>query len=233
MKVSEGVVLYRTPGNPASMHVACPDVARAMAALSRPLLQSLVLMVSADAAAPIRFSRECAYFPIERSLIQAAFESLSELLDAAPDLSAWLQDWSNSATRAPDLRPSWATRRGIDAAHVRTIAVAIATEIASSRSQAIRVESTAGATGTLRIPTRAQLTPQDSTVSRRIFRVQRIVEHVSAITPVGTVLQIPTEALQGCRDAGKHIEIHTAHTRRAKAQIARAVMRHNGERTDD
>ena len=233
MRVSEGVVLYRTRGNPASMRMGCPDVARAMAALSRPLLQSLVLMVSADAAAPIRFSRECAYFPIEHSLFQPAFESLSDLLDAAPDLSAWLQDWSSSATRTPDLRPTWATRRGIDDEPVRTIAVAIATQIATSRSQAVHIESTGGATGTLRIPTRAQLTPQDSTVSRRIFRVQRIVEHVSAITPVGTVLQIPTEALQGCRDAGKVIEIHTARTRRTKAQIARVVVSHDGERADD
>jgi len=231
MRMPEGVVLYRALGD-TSTRAGCPDVARAMAAFSRPLLQSLVLMVSADAAVPIRFSRECAYFPIQRSLIQPAFKSLSDLLDAAPDLSAWLLDWSDSATRTPDLRPSWATRRGIDAAHVRSIAVAVATEIASSRSQAIHIESTAGANGTLRIPARAQLTPQDSTVSRRIFHVQRIVEYMSAITPVGTVLQIPTEALQGCRDVGKLIEIHTARTRRTKAQIARAVMRHE-ERTDD
>ena len=232
MGVPEGVVLYRALGD-ASIRAGCPDVARAMAAFSRPLLQSLVLMVSADAAAPIRFNRDCTYFPIQRALITSIFESLADLLDAASDLSAWLEEWAGSATRTPDLRPSWATRRGIDDEHVRTIAVAVATEIATSQSQAIHIESTAGATGTLRIPTRVQLAPQDSTVSRRIFHVQRIVEHVSAITPVGTILQIPTEVLQGCRNEGKVVEIHTAHTRRTKAQIARAVMRHDGERTDD
>jgi hypothetical protein len=185
---------------------------------------------------PIRFTPHGAYLPLfPERLGTSVFQTLEDVLSATNQLNGWLAAWANSCDRLAATSPEWARQRNISSERVRTLAQGLAGKVAKSKSSRIRIESVSGRSETLCLPARQQLIPPAPAKSyaSHLTRVKSMAEYTTCITPTGTTLHIPVEALPDLASASGTIELVYSRTRTVPARLARGIRKVSEDDPDE
>lgn len=91
-------------------------------------------------------------------LISPMFVGAQDFLDALPSIQRWIDAWSGSADRAPDLTPDWATTRDAGPETVRHFSQGLEKRLSKTTTRSIEFCDGGGRPVFLNIPATAALT---------------------------------------------------------------------------
>lgn len=97
------------------------------------------------------------WLELPSTLVSGLFANAQDFFDAIPGIQNWLDTWSTSATRSPDLSPDWATTRSAMPAAVKAFSDGIVERLACKKTIKPSFCDDHGKQFSLRVPARAAL----------------------------------------------------------------------------
>lgn len=135
------------------------------------------------------------------TLMPTMFPDAQDFINAIPRIQAWLYGWSESAARAPDLSPDWATARKVARATVEEFSKGLERQLARPASRSIGFCDANGTEVRLFVPARAALSlPPIITDDASILQVARKERTLKLALATGREVMMPIGALSSTID---------------------------------
>lgn len=136
------------------------------------------------------------WLELPHTLMPAIFFDAHDFINAIPSIQAWLQEWSESAARSPNLSPDWATTRGVAPEAVKNFARGLEHQLAMSTCRRITFCDPDGTDAMLNIPSRAALSlPPVVAEDTAVLDVEAKEQTLKHVLPTGGDVMIPIGAL--------------------------------------
>lgn len=123
------------------------------------------------------------------------FSDAQDFISAIPDIQAWMHEWSESASRAPDLSPSWATARNATAAAVKEFSKGLESQLSRSKSRSLVCCDASGTEAVLNVPAKAMLSlPPAATDGTSVLYIDRTELTLKLVLATGREVLMPIGA---------------------------------------
>ena len=152
---------------------------------------------------PMCWDDSAGWLELPRPLVPTIFRNATDFLDALPGIQAWINSWSASDARAPDLFPDWAMVRNTAPETVDRFSNAIQSNLSGPKRRSICFVYADGRDAVLNIPSRAALClPPAPIASTSVLIVERKEEAITLILQTGREVLALIDALPSMPSTG-------------------------------